>query len=785
MAILTNINDLFTVDSTGAISFNRISPSTTTGYTFPALDGTANYILKTNGNGILAWEPDAVGMEDWIIAGDTGATTTIQDGDTMTIAGGTNVTTAESGGTVTINADLTGYVQGNGIATRVAFWSASDTISSNADLYWDNVNDRLGIGVGSAPLKKLNVQGTVRIQTNTNYYSDRTYLGDAYTFGAAEAADGVSYTINGAAAATAGNYFRWLTQEGAATPIERMRITSAGNVGIGTSPGSNMLYVKGTTSGADVTTRFAPASNNASSTFFLSSVSSGDGGYFYNSNNNTSGLFSYGDYTFYVGTGNLSGSGPANPRMTILQGGNVGIGTTSPQELLDVNSNVTGLNVDNTVAIFGNDVGTTQSRDTWIKMRASAATTDYSWAFGTQQAGDFRFNYLGTRATAPTSGSTRMTINSSGSVTLNTTAASSSDGGTLRFTSSNSASASYVGTVRFDGIHTPSGTIYTGPSINAVKEDANYATALTFKTTSSAGAVVENMRIDDDGNVGIEVTSPFSKLQVGTNTFSGGNGMHSDGRVGISNHGSLTGLMLASTYNDATYPEYGLVFVQGPTTSSYNVWSISPDGPAKGSGLCFNYQVQSTNVHDPANTKVYLEGSTGYVGIGTTSPSAKLQVVGDVVATNFETPTTGYLYLGGHVRLNNPGSGVFKLGQYNGSSWTDTLNITNAGTGTFTGDVIAYSDKKLKKNIKTLDGSKVYKMRGVSFDRIDTGKASSGVIAQEIQKIAPELISETDGTLGVAYGNISGYLIEAIKELKAEIEELKSKPCNCNNCNCK
>ena len=76
-------------------------------------------------------------------------------------------------------------------------------------------------------------------------------------------------------------------------------------------------------------------------------------------------------------------------------------------------------------------------------------------------------------------------------------------------------------------------------------------------------------------------------------------------------------------------------------------------------------------------------------------------------------------------------------------------------------------------------------MRGVSFDRIDTGKASSGVIAQEIQKIAPELISETDGTLGVAYGNISGYLIEAIKELKAEIEELKSKPCNCNNCDCK
>ena len=75
-------------------------------------------------------------------------------------------------------------------------------------------------------------------------------------------------------------------------------------------------------------------------------------------------------------------------------------------------------------------------------------------------------------------------------------------------------------------------------------------------------------------------------------------------------------------------------------------------------------------------------------------------------------------------------------------------------------------------------------MRGVSFDRIDTGKASSGVIAQEIQKIAPELISESNETLGVAYGNLTGYLIEAIKDLKAEIEELKNKPCACNNCNC-
>ena len=104
--------------------------------------------------------------------------------------------------------------------------------------------------------------------------------------------------------------------------------------------------------------------------------------------------------------------------------------------------------------------------------------------------------------------------------------------------------------------------------------------------------------------------------------------------------------------------------------------------------------------------------------------------------------------------------------------------MSDAGKATFNNDVVAFSDRKLKKNIKTLDGSKVYDMHGVSFTRKDTGKDGSGVIAQELQEVAPELVTETDGTLGVSYGNITGYLIEAIKDLKAEIEELKKHKCN-------
>ena len=108
-----------------------------------------------------------------------------------------------------------------------------------------------------------------------------------------------------------------------------------------------------------------------------------------------------------------------------------------------------------------------------------------------------------------------------------------------------------------------------------------------------------------------------------------------------------------------------------------------------------------------------------------------------------------------------------------------TLDMSDGGKATFNNDVVAFSDKKLKDNIETLDGKKVLDMRGVSFTRKDTGLPGSGVIAQEIQKVAPELVNETNGTLGVSYGNLVGYLIEAIKDQQKQIDELKEM---CNGC---
>ena len=65
-------------------------------------------------------------------------------------------------------------------------------------------------------------------------------------------------------------------------------------------------------------------------------------------------------------------------------------------------------------------------------------------------------------------------------------------------------------------------------------------------------------------------------------------------------------------------------------------------------------------------------------------------------------------------------------------------------------------------------------MRGVTFDK--DGRNQLGVIAQEVREVIPQVVSEandSNGTLSVAYGNIVGLLIEAIKDQQAQIEELK------------
>jgi len=102
---------------------------------------------------------------------------------------------------------------------------------------------------------------------------------------------------------------------------------------------------------------------------------------------------------------------------------------------------------------------------------------------------------------------------------------------------------------------------------------------------------------------------------------------------------------------------------------------------------------------------------------------------------------------------------------------TSGVNVT--GTIVASSNITAYSDERLKSNVETIPNAleKVNALRGVSFDK--DGERGLGVIAQEVEKVLPEVVLDGEEYKSVAYGNMVGVLIEAIKELTKEVEDLK------------
>ena len=179
------------------------------------------------------------------------------------------------------------------------------------------------------------------------------------------------------------------------------------------------------------------------------------------------------------------------------------------------------------------------------------------------------------------------------------------------------------------------------------------------------------------------------------------------------------------------------------------------------------------------------------------SYTGDLTITGDAVTDSYRfranhsnpTTTTATLY-----DQANVGATIsayrFAVRSYDGTNMLASALFTNTSL-TVVGDVIAFgspSDITLKENIKPIESAldKVSKLQGVTFnwkksDSILDIKEDIGFIAQDVQKVLPELVKENkDGILSMRHQGIAPILLEAIKELKAEIEELKSNKCNCN-----
>ena len=197
------------------------------------------------------------------------------------------------------------------------------------------------------------------------------------------------------------------------------------------------------------------------------------------------------------------------------------------------------------------------------------------------------------------------------------------------------------------------------------------------------------------------------------------------------------------------------------------------------SGFTYNYQtvsMSSLNVSTGATFAVVN------VGTGLTLNNTGINVTGIATVNGFEV--TGGSSIGVDVRTRNLNvSGIATVGTgltlstdlIDGGTTVRILgeNLRVAGVVTCQ-DVDSLSDINFKENVTTVDGAldKVSELRGVSFNWKESGEPSYGVIAQELENVLPELV-HGDDPKRVNYNGIIGVLIEAIKELKAEVEELK------------
>ena len=186
------------------------------------------------------------------------------------------------------------------------------------------------------------------------------------------------------------------------------------------------------------------------------------------------------------------------------------------------------------------------------------------------------------------------------------------------------------------------------------------------------------------------------------------------------------------------------------------------------------------------------------VGIGTSAPVRQLHLVGSnaVFRMDRTTDTAAFMLVrtdgSGNpqktfvVGANSSGSGVGTfvindLGTAVSGGGTNRMTINNDGSVTFTGNVYANafvpSSMAYKDNVRTYENAldTVNKLRGVRFDWKDSGKPSVGLIAEEVEKVVPEVVAHNEGSAtGVNYASLVGVLVEAVKEQQAQHQaELK------------
>lgn len=225
------------------------------------------------------------------------------------------------------------------------------------------------------------------------------------------------------------------------------------------------------------------------------------------------------------------------------------------------------------------------------------------------------------------------------------------------------------------------------------------------------------------------------------------------------------------------------------------VSSLDIQGSNLGFRSHFNYKSDGTEDTyirgGKIGSKVIINDGAGLgsVGIGLSNPKEILDVNGRMrirhtIIGGF--PLTSGLWMSNSTNSLNDADGAFygmktdtETGFYIGNNWRFWVN--SSGNGYLNGNLIQTSDKRLKKNFSPIKNSlsSIYKLNGYQFNWIEEARSrdlQTGLIAQEVQKIFPELVqTDEKGFLSVNYIGLLPHLIEAVKELRDENNSLKNK----------
>jgi len=313
----------------------------------------------------------------------------------------------------------------------------------------------------------------------------------------------------------------------------------------------------------------------------------------------------------------------------------------------------------------------------------------------------------------------------------------------------------------------------------AIRTNFNVAGALEFCPSSAAGGVsytTPSMIVNSSGNLGLGTSSPSSRLSV-----------TGSANIATFDGGSATSITLTgSSRSDIFLIDSGAATDQKRLT-------------IRGDGGNFIFGVENDAV--TAFTERMRIDSSGNVGIGTSSPSQKLSVIGDAyVDTQIGVATAPVSASGIKITAGlNSGDGgnprsciLCNTNQSPGSNpfilFTNLSNNT-AGSITHTGTTtVAYntsSDYRLKENIAPMTGAlaKVAQLKPCTYTWKEDGTDGQGFIAHELQEVISDCVSgekdavNADGSIkpqGVDTSFLVATLTAAIQELKAEFDAYKA-----------